>query len=185
MIVVQEPGELVLAVVTEALDPAPVALESTVVHHGPITATFHVIGASHLVEISVDGSTWFHETLSCLSIPSRSCLLHHDFSDLADYDAELASLGYRVQVQFSPQKGTLTETADPSQARDSIVFAFPPVFDQRPVTRIEWFTDETSLSWTTLHTYPHRVGATKVTSHSVLRVPAMSGPLPAGTTLGI
>jgi hypothetical protein len=185
MIVVQEPGELMLAVVTEALDPAPVALESAVIQHGPITATFHVIGASHLVGISVDGSVRFYETLSCLSVPSRSCLLHHGFSDLADYDAELASLGYRVQVEFSPQKGVLAETADPAPSRDRIAFTFPPVFDQRPVTRIGWVTDETSLSWTTLHTYPHRVGATKVTSHSVLRVPAMSGPLPAGITQSI
>jgi hypothetical protein len=180
--VVQEPGELVLAVLAEVPDPAPVALEEIEVRHGAISATFQVIGASHLLGVRVDGQPWFHEMLSCLPIPPQDCLHHHSFVDLADYDAELAGWGYRVQVRFDQLQadevgfgedpGSLAGPTDPSGGGDGLAVSFPPVFGRQPVTRVGWVVDGKGLTWTTLHTYPAPAGVTAVTSRSVLRVPS-------------
>jgi hypothetical protein len=181
MVVVQEPGELVLAVLAEAPDPAPVALRESVLRHGPITATFQVIGASHLVGIRVDDRPWFHETLSCLPIPPQDCLHHHGFTDLADHDAALPGWGYRVQVRLrtapaeadptGAEAGTEAGTGAGESIDAGLVVAFPAVFGRKPVTHVAWTVGERDLSWTTLHTYPSPEGVTAVTSRSVLHLP--------------
>lgn len=125
-------------------------------------AAFHIIGESHAVILSYAGVPVFSEMLSCAPLSGEGGDTVCDLSDMQPRQLERS--GYGVCVTFD--EPVPAAPMDASQ----IKFAFPAVFGQKPLTRVQWAQDDGTLRWWTLHVYPLQTGVIHVYTTSYFDV---------------
>lgn len=158
----QHPSDLVLALFTGEPRFPMTLMRSARVKHGAWSVHFHVIGESHAAIMTHQDEIIRSETLSCHPVAADRCELYHPFPDMQDY--QLSTDGYQIEVVFDHPTWEL-----PYPKNDEMLYvAFPEVYGQTPVTRIQWEHTAEGLRWWTLHVYPFENSKITVYTRSYL-----------------
>lgn len=150
----QHPRDLALALFRGEPTIPITCLKSAHLSIGRWDAAFHIIGESHAVTLAYDSEPIFAEMLSCAPLSAPCCNFFCDLSDMQP--RQINRDGYSVHVTFDDPPSAAPDAAA------AIEFAFPRVFGQKPITRIQWAYHQNTIQWWTLHVYPLSTGVTHV-----------------------
>jgi hypothetical protein len=156
----QNPADLELGVLTEALPVAVTILAQKTITVGEWCFKFHIIGESHFVRIERRGAIVLQEILACIHLPPTACRHHHRFIDLAAHSYRHE--GYFVALNFDSMSGK----PRPPQLDPILEFQFPAIYGQIPLTQIHLEMDDERLHWWTTHLYPQPHCLTTVRTYS-------------------
>lgn len=162
----QHPADLRLYVFT---DDAPHSLrilsqhtEQLMTRGGLLSATFCVVGESHMVTLRLAGRVVLREVLACVRLSAARCLHQHACNSMTPHQFSTAQ--YQVALCFNTP---LALPAAPRAAVSGLLsVAFPEIWGRIPVTEVRWHALPDRLRWWTLHTYPQEAGAQQVVSAS-------------------
>jgi Protein of unknown function DUF2617 len=145
--VIQQPQDVVLAIVSDSALPAMIVLQQSQHHIRDWLFQFAIIGESHHIRVEQAGTWVLNEVLACVKLAEADCLHYQAFKGLQAHSYQNAQ--YRVNVDFGEKPRWAVPDANVLELR----YDFPETFGQQPFTRIRWRQIENTLHWWTLHTY--------------------------------
>jgi hypothetical protein len=157
-LVIQQPHELTLALVRQPL-PIPVQVLCCIQHsYADWQVEFAIIGSSHYVCLRHGDEIW-QEVLACMAIHPNEC--SHYYPCKTAQVHRFAETPYQVHLEFSPYP-----TPPIPDTAEQLIYHFPSVYDQTPLTALYWQKLENRLEWWTVHTYPQPQGEIQVRTFS-------------------
>ena len=156
MSVIQQPKDLVLAIMNDDVLPDMLVLQRAEHWITDWLFQFAIIGESHHIRIEHCGVSILNEVLACVPVKKGDCIHYRAFTDLEPSGYQTAQ--YEVQVDFGERPLWHVPQTNVMQ----LEYVFPQTFGQQPVTRIRWRQVENAVHWWTLHTYPDAAQTTYV-----------------------